>query len=389
MALKSSVAVSVISKILFLSINFATGILIARNLSLSDRGTGGILFSLAAIFSVWLSSDQNESSLRNPQHQEKIEINIYEQLTIMTILVLLSFPLQLQVNLPWIYLMILFSFYNSRLLNRTFNAKGMIIDRLLQLLHLMALLVLIIFLSIFRLLDLNHWIAISLIVEIFFSAVLVKISGTTISFFQISCSFESLRKKLDYNNLFYVTDMLGDRIAILILAFALSSPDVGILSIAMSFLLIIGIPFTASYPYPVKHARDIQIRLQKIGYRDCAYFVFAGFIYALICVWAITELTPLVYGIKYSFISKLAVVIVFAGFFLSLTKLLSSIIRGLSRDFLGNKLSFIAVALSSIIAVSLRELANPLQLLFSCLGISNMCISLYLYYKIRNKEMSK
>ena len=278
MALKSSVAVSVFSKILFLSINLATGILIARNLSLSERGIGGVLFGLAAIFSVWLSSDQNESSLRNPLHQDNIEINIPEQLTLITILVIVSFSLHLQVNLPWMYLMILFSFYNSRLLNQTFISKGMIIDRLLQLLHLMSFLILIILLSIFELLDLNHWITISLIVEMIFSAVLVKISGTRIPLFRFSYSFKSLRQKLDYNNLFYVTDMLGDRIAILILAFALSSPDIGILSIAMSFVLIVGIPFTASYPYPVKHARDIQIRLQKIGYKDFACFVFAGFI---------------------------------------------------------------------------------------------------------------
>lgn len=387
MALKSSVAVSVFSKILFLSINLVTGVLIARNLSLSERGIGGTLFSLAAIFSVWLSTDQNESSLRNPLLQDKIEINIPEQLTLMTILVVIAISLHLQVNLPWMYLMILFSFYNSRLLNQTFNSKGMIIDRFLQLIHLIALLILIIFLSIFKLLDLNHWIAISLIVEIIFSIVLVKISRKTFPYFQISYSFESLKKKLDYNNLFYVTDMLGDRIVILILAFALSLPDVGILSIAMSFVLIIGIPFTASYPYPIKHARDIRIRLQALGGKAYACFFFAGLSYALICIWGIIEFTPLVYGIKYSFISKLAVTIVFAGFFLSLTKLLSSIRRGLSRDFSGNKLNFLAVALSSIIAVSLRELVNPLQLLFTCLGISNMCISLYLFHGIRNKEM--
>jgi hypothetical protein len=387
MALKSSLAVSVFFKILFLSINLVTGILIARNVSLSERGIGGTLFSLAAIFSVWLSADQNESSLRNPLYQENIEINIPEQLTLMTILIIISFLLNLQVNLPWIYLMILFSFYNSRLLNQTFNSKGMIIDRLLQLLHLMAFLILIIFLSIFKLLDLNHWITISLIIEIFFSTVLVKISGTTIPLFRISYSFESLKKKLVYDNLFYVTDMLGDRIAILILAFALSSPDIAILSIAMSFLLIIGIPFTSSYPYPVKHARDIQIRLQEIGFKKFAYFVFAGLIYALFCVWGIIEFIPLVYGSKYSSISKLAVAIVFAAFFLSFAKLLSGICRGLSRDFSGNKLIFLAVALSSISAVSLRELVNPLQLLFTCLGISNMCIALYLFHKIRYKEM--
>jgi len=385
MELKKSIALAIFFKFIFLSINLATGILIARNLTLWERGNGGILFSLVAIFSVWLSTDQNESTLRNRLHRHNIEINVPEQLTIITLLVIVSFNLNLQVHLSWLYLMILFSFYNSRLLNRIFDARGIALDRLLQLLHLIVILLLIISLSILKLLNLSNWMVISLLTELIFSTVLFRISKESTPLIQISFTLDTFRKRLDYNNLFYVTDMLGDRLVILILAFVLSTSDIGILTIAMSLVLVIGTPFTASYPYPLKHAREIKTRLHKIEWKEIACFLIGGISYALIGILGIIEFAPIVFGIKYAHISELAVAIVFSGFFLSLAKLLSTINRGLSRDFLGNKLNFLGLILSATFVVSLREKINALEILFICMGISNLCICLYLIYRIRNK----
>lgn len=385
MELKKSIALSLSFKFIFLSINLATGILIARNLTLWERGTGGILFSLVAIFSVWLSTDQNESALRNQLHRHNIEINVPEQLTIITFLVIVSFNLNLQVHLSWMYLMILFSYCNSRLLNRIFDARGIVLDRLLQLLHLVVLLILIMSLSTLELLNLNHWMVISLLTELMFLTVLYRMIKESTPLIQISFTLDTLRNRLDYNNIFYVTDMLGDRLVILILAFILSTSDIGILTIAMSLVLVIGTPFTASYPYPLKHAREIKIRLHKIEWREIAFFLIGGISYALIGIWGIIKFAPIVFGIKYAQISSLAVAIVFSGIFLSLARLLSTINRGLSRDFSGNKLIFLGLILSSVLVVFLRENMNALETLFICMGISNLCVCLYLFYRIRNK----
>ena len=77
---------------------------------------------------------------------------------------------------------------------------------------------------------------------------------------------------------------------------------------------------------------------------------------------------------------------VLAGLFLSIAKFLSSILRGLGRDFLGNKLILLGLILTSTIALSLRELFNPLQTLFASLGILNACISIYLLLRIKKIE---
>lgn len=388
MVFMSSITFSILSKITFLSINLVTGIIVARNLTVAERGAAGIVLGFASMFSIWLSTNLNEKSLHNRLLNDKIVFNTIEQLATAVILGFILFSLDLLSFLPWIYLLIVFSYFNSRLLNRVFNVKGIVIDRVLQLLHLLLVLIFLIAFSIFNLLDIYFWVNITLVVEGIFLIILLKINEFSLRFFQVSNNFVNLKSHLDYNNLFYVTELFGDRIVILILAFGLSTEKIGILSVAMSFLLIIGIPFTSSYPYPVKHAKIFQLRLQRIRFREFLLFFFVGLMYGFICLWGIIQFTPIVYGIKYSSIIELAASIVIAGFFLSSTKLLSSVVRGLNGDLIGNKLNFLAVVFSAVIALAMKEFVNPLLILFYALGILNACISVYLFYRVRNTNIT-
>jgi hypothetical protein len=160
----------------------------------------------------------------------------------------------------------------------------------------------------------------------------------------------------------------------------------GVLVVAMSFVLIVGIPFTASYPYPIVNARELQNLLQKLSRRKVLFLSAVGISYLFLCLVTINGFTDVIYGDKYQVITNFSFGVIIAGLGLATVKYLSSIWRGLGEGLFGNVLqsfALIGTILVGIISYQWCTSWVSFYVLFFTWGAMNIVFSFIIITKIR------
>jgi hypothetical protein len=383
---KNITLITISFKLFSLCLNLATGILLARSLSVSDRGIGGVVFTIVSIFNVWQSMETNEDLFREKSKQNFITVNLYSQIFIFILLILISRILHSEINVFEIFALIFTSYINSRLLATTIMSLGIIAERLLQLLHLAFLFTSIAALQLIGILNLGTWIMISLAIELIFLTVLVSFNFPNKAKIKFTLNFHDLWRKLHLDNFLLICENLSDRMVIFFTSFYYSSQNMGILVVAMSFVLIVGIPFTASYPYPVVNARNLQNQIRHVTIRKALLLSWLVVSYLLVCFLTINRFTESIYGVKYQVITNFSFGLIIAGFGLATSKYLSAILRGLGKGLFGNRLQAIALAgtiFMGMISIQVQTSWISFYILFLAWGILNLASSVLIFIKIR------
>lgn len=340
--------ISILFKILFLFINLSTGILLARTLSLSERGLGGLIFSLISILSIWQSVRYNETLFRDKQFQSTLEVDILEQIIYFGLIFTVCVFADIVTLFPIVFILLMVSVLNSRLLAITYLKHGLILDRLLQLFHLLALLIVIILLNSLNLLNLRNWVALTFLAEFLLGVVLLRLNVSDYSQFKLRFDRKSFLNSFSLQNIVLNSESLNDRYLIFMASIIFSSDDLAIFVVAISFVSIVGLPITASYPYPVVNAKKVQFQLVNLTYRSRLFFIILGFIYMISCYLAIANFTHVVLGKKYLEIENIAIGIVLGGIGAGMMKYFSAVWRGLDKGYLGNVLQLISLVITSL-----------------------------------------
>ncbi len=367
-------------------LNLATGILLARGLSLSDRGIGGVIFTLVSIFNVWQGMELNEQLFIEKPKKSLIEINLYSQAFMFLVLILISQIFNSSVSVFEIFTLIFTSYLNSRLMAGTLLRLGIIAERLLQLLHLILLFISIAVLQSLEILNLHNWVITSLAIELIFFTILIVTRFQNYAKIKFVIDFHDLYRKFHLNNFLLIFENLADRLIIFFISFFYSAANMGIIVVAMSFVLIVGIPFTASYPYPIINANKLHNQFQHITPKKMLLSSAIGISYLFLCELTINRFTEVVYGVKYLAITNFTFGIVMAGFGLATAKYLSAIWRGLGKGLFGNILQAIALGgtiLVGIVSIQLSTSIVSFSLLFLTWGLINLMSSLFILFKIR------
>ena len=190
------------------------------------------------------------------------------------------------------------SVLNSRLLAITYLKHGLILDRLLQLFHLLALLIAIILLNSLNLLNLRNWVTVTLLAEFLIGVLLLRLNASDHSRFKLRFAQDSFLNSFSLQNFILNSENLNDRYMIFMASIIFSSDDLAFFVVAMSFVSIVGLPVTASYPYPVVNAKKVQLQLVNLTQKKKALFIILGFVYLISCYLGIANFTHLVLGEK-------------------------------------------------------------------------------------------
>lgn len=387
MSIKKNInLITILFKLFSLCLNLVTGILLARNLSVSDRGIGGVVFTIVSIFTVWQGMEINEELFREKTKKNLIEINLYSQSIIFLILLLITQSFNSTISVFEIYILIFASYLNSRLLASTLIKLGIIVERLLQLMHLIVLFVGIAALQLIGILNLHNWVMISLAIELIFLTILTISNFPDNTKIRFKFDFYDLYRKFHRNNFLLIFENLADRLVIFFISFFYSAQNMGLLVVAMSFVLIVGIPFTASYPYPIVNARELQNQLQNLTPRKVLFLSAVGISYLFLCLVTINRFTEVIYGFKYQVITNFSLGLIIAGFGLATVKYLSSIWRGLGEGLFGNVLqafALIGTIFVGIISLHLYSSWVSIYILFVTWGLINLIFSFLIITKIR------
>jgi hypothetical protein len=346
--------ISILFKILFLFINLSTGILLARSLSLSERGLGGLIFSLISILSIWQSVQHNEKLFRDKHSQSTFEINALEQLIYLGFIFTICIFADIETLFPIVFILFIISVLNSRLLAITYLRRGLILDRLLQLLHLLAFLIVIVLLNSLNLLNLRNWVMVTLLAEFLLGVLLLRLNVSDHFQFKLRFGQKSFLNSFSVQNILLNSENLNDRYMIFMASIIFSSDDLAIFVVAMSFVSIVGLPVTASYPYPVANAKKIQLQFVNSTYKKKALFIILGFVYLISCYLGIANFTHLVLGEKYLQIENVALGIVLGGAGSGMMKYFSAVWRGLGNGSLGNVMQLISLVITSLVIFSIK-----------------------------------
>lgn len=379
--------ISILFKILFLFINLSTGILLARSLSLSERGLGGLIFSLISILSIWQSVQHNEKLFRDKHSQSTLEINALEQLIYLGLIFAVCIFADIETLLPIVLILFFISTLNSRLLAITFLRRGLILDRLLQLFHLLALLIAIILLNSLNLLNLRNWVTVTLLAEFLLGVLLLRLSFSDHSQFKLRFDQKSFLNSFSLQNFLLNSENLNDRYMIFMASIIFSSDDLALFVVAMSFVSIVGLPVTASYPHPVVNAKKVQLQLVNLTQKKKALFIILGFVYLISCYLGIANFTHLVLGEKYLEIENIALGIVLGGAGAGMMKYLSAVWRGLGSGSLGNIMQLISLVITSLGIFSIKFiLSSDISILnvFLIWALLNIFTSIILIRRILN-----
>lgn len=377
--------ISILFKILYLFINLSTGILLARTLSLSERGLGGLIFSLISILSIWQSVQYNEKLFQDKQSQSTLEVNILEQIIYLGLIFTVCVFADIETLFPIVFVLLILSVLNSRLLAITYLKRGLIFERFLQLFHLLALLIVIILLNSLNLLNLRNWVVLTFLAEFLLGVVLLRINVSDYSQFRLRFDRKSFLNSFSLHNIVLNSESLNDRYLIFIGSIIFSSDDLAIFVVAISFVSIVGLPITASYPYPVVNAKKIQFQLVNLTYKKRVMFIILGFVYSISCYFVIANFTHLVLGEKYLEIENIAFGIVLGGIGAGMIKYFSSVWRGLGNGSLGNVLQLISLVITSLGIFSIKFiLSSDFSILnvFLIWAILNIFTSLILIRRI-------
>jgi hypothetical protein len=386
-AKKNIALITILFKLCSLCLNLATGVLLARNLSVPDRGIGGVVFTIVSIFNIWQGMELNEQSFREKSKKSFIEINLYSQMLMFLFLILISHIFNSKISIFEIFVLIFTSYLNSRLLAGTLMRLGIIAERLFQLLHLILLFSSIVALQLLGMLSLHSWVITSLVIELIFFIILIVSNFPDNTKIKFVLDINDLCRKFHLNNFLLIFENLADRLIIFVISFFYSADNMGILVVAMSFVLIIGIPFTASYPYPIINANKLHNQVQYVTMKKVLLSSSVGFAYLFLCFLIINRFTEVIYGVKYQTITNFSLGLTIAGFGLATTKYLSAIWRGLGKGLFGNVLQAVALTLAivvGVVSILFSTSAISFYLLFLTWGLINLAFSILVLIKIRN-----
>lgn len=383
--MNSSTLYSIFFKSCFLLINLFTGILLARSLSLSERGIGGLIFSIVTLISVWQSSEINEKAFRKEFSKTVIHINCYEQLIYLLLIVIVCSVAGFNSKTIEIFALMIASTLSSRIMAITYLNFGLIVDRLLQFLHLVFLLSGILILSNKKLLNLDNWVHLTLTIEIVFAILIFCINLPRKISIKILPDKKSIFSGFSIRNLLITSEGLADRLVILLVSTIFTSRELGIFVVAISFVLIIGSPITASYPYPIVNALDIRSQIQNLTTRKSIPLILSVVVYFITCILLIRKFVPILFGNRYLEIVDFAIALVLAGLSLGFLRYTSSVWRGLGMGLLANILQNLAIITTFVCACFSKFLFSEninFLAIFAAWSLANLFSSYLLFRRI-------
>lgn len=322
-----------------------TGILLARSLSLTDRGNVATLSSILGILVVLISSPRGEQILRSA-NSVKILFSKDELIIALTGLFFLGFSLtKLVANrgkysiLLIFFLSAIFIMYSSlnSLLQAIYFRKGQTLgNQKLMTLHVLIFFSLLIVTFLAFKPNLLNWLSTFLITEVLLCFIIAKLLKNNKTSFKI---FSFLRdKKSEVETKQSITEKFAVYQAafflpvILLIASTFVTPaNLAHFAVGMSLVSLISLPINPFYPsilsssdhylYRIRNAKVplIFITLCSIG----TYLILLNYLLKL--------MIPLFYGQKYNNLVQVLPEILLAGFSITMVILIMTILRGLHK----------------------------------------------------------
>lgn len=326
--------------------NAAAGVVLARKLSLSDRGYVAAISSVIGIAIILISSPKGENILRNRQEtwRENMPRKITFHLWQFVIVSLVSlgyffFASDLKLNVltcSLICLLIYSSSINSLKQAFMFHKFGTFGHQLVLTSHSITY-AFCLFLA-FTFLDssVNMWLLAFLLTDFLLFVVLQKINNDISIDFkfnpvstnqrEFSSSKISVIERISvYQAAFYI------QLTIIFASLFYSADSLAYFAIGMSLATLIALPLAPFLPKVISNSKELVKEFQSLNTKKLLLILIGTMFYLFGAAEVFQIFIPIMYGPKYYLLVESVPVIVLCGFMISCFSIIGSLLRGLRK----------------------------------------------------------
>lgn len=387
-------SVAVLIRIINIILNVGTGIILARNLSVNDRGEVAIIISVTSAAVMLYSAVYSEKILKKSKSNfntgiQEIEFN-FVRILVTCALALLFIQNSIE-NIPFFLLsmslfMIIFVNLNTLFNSVIHNKKSLIVNQLFLFFLTLLYFTLLLLYSFFSNNTVTSWMIILNLSNfctfigfiLYFKIKKIKIKVLK----KFNMKRISLSDKLRLESWAVYSAAMSQQILIIEMSQFFTSDYLAKIAILLSLFSIIGIPLVPILPNLISSPNSFFERLVTLGFKDIFRMVIVVSIYGLVISAIIEVLFPYMYGEKYAQLSETVPIVVLSAIGFSVSQCLSSISRGLGFFGLSailNLFPLLSIPFCSFI------LTFSINTLFVCIAISYFGVSIFAYVILKRK----
>ena len=326
--------------------NAAAGVVLARQLSLSDRGYVAAISSVIGISIILIASPKGEEILKNQKDTlhgkiPKKVIFHFWQFVIIALISIGYFFLAIELKLTFLTCVLICALIYSSSINSLrqafmFHKFGTFGHQLALTLH--AITYALFLLSAFTFLDanINVWLLAFLCTDLLLLAALRKINNDVLIDFKWNLILKNQRisgvAKISFIERISVYEAAFYLQLIIISASIFYSADLlAYFAIGLSLTTLISLPLTPFLPRIISNSKEFIAEFQSLKMAKF-FLILIGIIIYLVCATkAFQVFIPILYGAKYYVLVGYAPVIVLCGVMISCVSIITTLLRGLKK----------------------------------------------------------
>jgi len=390
-------SIAVVIRIVNILLNVGSGIILARTLSVNDRGEVASIISVTGSAVILYSAVYSERILKRKKLNfntglQEIEFNLARIIITCTLALLLiqnsientSFFL-----LIMSFCMIIFGNLNTLFNSIIHNEKSLIVNQLFLVVLTLMYFTLLLLYSLYFNSTVTSWIIVLCVSNfcifigflLYFKVKKIKIKALK----KFKMKRISLSDKLKIESWAVYSAAMSQQILIIGMSQFFPSDYLAKIAILLSLFSIIGIPLVPVLPNLISSPNSFFERLVTLGFKDIFRNVILVSIYGLIIASIIKLLFPYMYGIKYAQLTETVPIVVLSAIGFSVSQWLSWLSRGLGIFGLSAILN-LAPLLTILFCYFILTLS--INSLFFCLAINYFGVSIFAYLILKRKYLN-
>jgi hypothetical protein len=366
--------VSVISiRSLNILANAAVGVVLARQLNLSDRGYVAAISSVIGIAIILISSPTGEDILKNRQKSPggKIPMRITFhpwQFVIVALISICYFIFTIDLNLTFLACVLICTLIYSSSVNSLrqafmFHKFGTFGHQLALTLHSITYAFFLFLAFTFIDANVNVWLLAFLCTDLLLFTALRKINNNLSIDLKLNSIWENQRK-FEVAKISFI-----QKISVYLAAFYLQLTIISVsifypadllayFAIGISLTTLISLPLTPFLPKVMSHSKEFMTEFRSLRPIKALLILIGVLFYLVGAIKAFQIFIPILYGPKYYLLVGYVPVIVLCGFMISCTSIILTLLRGLKKyllSFIISTLGLFSFTLGVLILVSFEQ----------------------------------